>query len=182
LPTRITLFLGGPSACGPEKPTPARRPPPQAHPARRPPPLHPGAPSSLGRHTPACHEAHPRAPSSPGLPTPARHDLHSCTSSPCNPPRSPSELLHSLHSTPGPSSPLRRRLAGAAALFGVHPRRRRHRCSTPSSPPLAPFRASHGEGHTERKFAPATSPRLLCICLHLSLPNAEGSRRPGPCS
>jgi hypothetical protein len=82
----------------------------------------------------------------------------------------------------GPSSPLRRRLAGAAALFSVHPRRRRHRCSTPSSPPLAPFRASHGEGHTERKFAPATSPRLLCICLHLSLPDAAGSRRPGPCS
>jgi hypothetical protein len=66
-----------------------------AHPARRPPPLHPGAPSSLGRPTPARHEAHPRAPSSPGLPTPARHDLHCCTS--CNPPRSPSELLHSLH-------------------------------------------------------------------------------------
>jgi hypothetical protein len=36
LTIRITLLLGGPSACGPEKPTPARRPPPQAHPARRP--------------------------------------------------------------------------------------------------------------------------------------------------
>jgi hypothetical protein len=36
LTIRITLLLGGPSACGPKKPTPARRPPPQAHPARRP--------------------------------------------------------------------------------------------------------------------------------------------------
>jgi hypothetical protein len=58
-----------------------------------------------------------------------------------------------------PICSLCRRLA--AALFSVHPRHRRRRCSTPSSPPLVPFRASHGEGHTERKFAPATFPSSL---------------------
>jgi hypothetical protein len=59
----------------------------------------------------------------------------------------------------GPISPLCKRLA--AALFIVHPRCCRRRCSTPSSPPLVPFRASHGEGHTKRKFAPATFPSPL---------------------
>jgi hypothetical protein len=65
------------------------------------------------------------------------------------------------------------------------PRRRRRRCSTPSSPPLVPFRATVQvmvKGIRSGILLPQLSPRPLCIRLHLSLPDAAGSRRPGPCS